>query len=496
MKDTIQIDNDRLGLQMDQLLAKKDTESVIQLIERIEEVICSRNEKDCATLYYYMGTAYSSLASWHQQPDKRAIQTEYLKKALTNFRKAMLIQETICKPTVEDKDLLLCVYTNYANALESCGRIIETVRMYRKALEVDSSFSMAEGNYGRILSRYAQLVNDPGHKKELHCYAYQALKRSLSSPDFFLHEGAQQFFSRIINRYEEIFPKSWLNAPIIFPKYKLGMRPERAYRLWCLEHHLFLHPLNDLIDKQDAFAHDPLVISRIIEESKEAQNGNEDDSVPPKWFAMFNQIKEEYAYARFLCYEGIEKSRRVHFADKDVKLTFASFDYTTYSIRLEQIKSAFRILYSIFDQISFAINLFWDIGLTERKADANNLFRNNRYPRDNMALSGIYWSHQELLEFGCEHDLNTLRNALEHKYVKVHAWGHKSDAETAMTIGEDGFYHINEEDLNEKALRILELAREWILNFAYAIEIKERSKESTVPYVHLQVFDYDDALKL
>lgn len=44
-------------------------------------------------------------------------------------------------------------------------------------------------------------------------------------------------------------------------------------------------------------------------------------------------------------YEGTEKMTKMHYADRDVLLSLANYDYINYSIRLEQLKSAFRISY-------------------------------------------------------------------------------------------------------------------------------------------------------
>jgi hypothetical protein len=70
---------------------------------------------------------------------------------------------------------------------------------------------------------------------------------------------------------------------------------------------------------------------------------------------MLNQLKEEYIYARFLCYDGSEKIKDLHYADKEVKLSLSDYDYVNYSIRLEQLKSAFRLLFSIFDKVAFFV---------------------------------------------------------------------------------------------------------------------------------------------
>ena len=39
---------------------------------------------------------------------------------------------------------------------------------------------MATANYGRALGFYADMVNDPGHDRELHCHTYQAIKASVN----------------------------------------------------------------------------------------------------------------------------------------------------------------------------------------------------------------------------------------------------------------------------------------------------------------------------
>ena len=97
-----------------------------------------------------------------------------------------------------------------------------------------------------------------------------------------------------------------------------------------------------------------MTIATYTEDVYAADSVSGNPAEPPRWFAMLNQLKEEYAYSRYLCFEGCEKYGDVHFADKDVKLSLASYDYTNYSIRIEQLKSSFRILYSMLDQICFS----------------------------------------------------------------------------------------------------------------------------------------------
>ena len=237
---------------------------------------------------------------------------------------------------------------------------------------------MALGNYGRALSFYANLVNNENEYDALHCYAYQSFKKALEVNDSNVYEAARKEFERRIEEYQQFQSEEYLLASIVYSDYVCENTSERSYRRWCLEQHLFLNPLNDLMDLETAFAYDPLTITNYTETERDKKAGESFE--PPRWYAMLNQIKEEYIYARFLYYKSMQEKQKVHYADKNVKL--ADYDGIGYSVRLEQMKSSFRILYSIFDQVAFAINAFWGLNFTERCADARHVFDENaRDPR-------------------------------------------------------------------------------------------------------------------
>ena len=179
-------------------------------------------------------------------------------------------------------------------------------------------------------------------------------------------------------------------------------------------------------------------------------------------------------------------------------LSLANYDYVNYSIRLEQLKSAFRISYSLFDQIAFMINEFWSLGLGERQADAYHVFDCKHCPTDNIALTALFWAFNEFKEEyteragASEKELKTLRHALEHKFIQVH----EHPCPNELHIMDDRFYHISENNLKEHTLRILTLAREWIIELVYAIAIEERKNQDKENAIHLHIADYDDQWKL
>lgn len=488
------IECEKYGKEIDRLTIQKDYNGLLAYLKKVEVFSESHNTPEYAPIFYYLGTANSTLAGHFKTEGVSQDANKYRKQSLYYQRKALSMLEQF-----DNNDtLLLCAHTNYANDLDACGRLIEALRFYRKVISLNPRFGMAIGNYGRVLNSYANLVNDPGHYCELHCYAYQAIKHALEVSDPNMHDQAIEFFQKMISEYESSLGKNQLLTPIKLEEYDLGDATEQKYRKWCLKNHFFLNPLNDVIDLETAFAYDPLTITQYTEYVDRDEVSDRSSGDPPKWFSMLNQLKEEYIYSRFLCYEGSEKIRELHYADKNVKLSLSSYDYVNYSIRLEQIKSAFKNLFSLFDQISFVINEFWGLGFSEREADAAHVFKCNKYPKDNIALIAIYWSYCEFSEkFGnadnaYERDLKLLRNALEHKFVKVHEYR----SPEKLQIKEDGFYHISEGELIKHTLRLLELAREWIMELVYAIGIEESVNCSKNGAVHLNILDFDDEWKI
>ena len=485
------------GKEIDRLLDEGKYGELATYIATVETYGLTHNTSEYAIVFYYLGTGYSELANHvikNESKDSDISDIEYRRKALYYFRKAISLIDL----TDDSKTLYHLIYTNYANSLDACGRVIEALRIYLKAICLSENFGMAVGNYGRALNFYANMVNDSGHHKELHCYAYQAIKKAISSKDPNMHTAAKRFFEGMINTYESSTESDFLAAPIVFEQYDLGESEEFSYRSWCLEKHLFLTPLNDVIECESAFAHDPLTITRYTENVNKDDLSLERRVNPPRWFAVLNQLKEEYIYARFLCYDGSEKIKDLHYADKEVKLSLSDYDYVNYSIRSEQLKSAFRLLFSIFDKVAFFVNDFWDMGYHERKADAYRVFLSEKFPKNNIALNALYWSYSEFIkdywpnEEASERDLYTLRNALEHKFVKIHEY----QIEYKLEIADDNFYHISEQTLIEQCVRLVELARECIMYLVYAIDIEERKKEKSDKTVSLKVIDFDDEWKI
>lgn len=499
MKEDVSKRIEQYGVEVDRLSFEREYANLKLLIDEMEQFKNTDEDiKDDAAFNYYLGTAYGAYSDYLVRSGKSHTDLDIIELRRTSmfyFRKGIDAYD----PSVHtDPRAQLRILTNYANELDTAGRVIEALRIYRRVMLLNDHFSIARGNYGRALQFLANMVNDSGHYKELHCYAYQAVKMALSIDDHDMHEQAVAAFQSIVDRYEAFPSKDILLEPIINKEYKLGeTEEEKEYRTWCLNNHLFLNPLNEVLETDSAFAHDPLTISTYTEHILVSDSVSGNPVEPPRWFAMLNQLKEEYVYARYLCFEGCEKYGDVHFADKDVKLSLASYDYSNYSIRIEQLKSSFRILYSMLDQICFFVNDFWKLGLEERKADAFHICKASNYPKDNIVLMSLYWVLCEFFEkYGdaetaSEKDLATLRNAFEHKFVKVHEYEWKKK----LQLESDSFYHISEDDLKKQTLKLLEISREALMYLVYAIGIEESKKEKSDKAVSMPLSDFPDEWK-
>ena len=113
------------------------------------------------------------------------------------------------------------------------------------------------------------------------------------------------------------------------PDYTYDDPIEYAYRKWALDNVLFLNTLNDLLDLKLRFAADVIQLPSITA----------DVGAKPVFHGMFNQINQEYIYARYLSYSSLDIPGVPHYADKETYLLNLT-DYPQYSIRIENLKTA------------------------------------------------------------------------------------------------------------------------------------------------------------
>lgn len=222
---------------------------------------------------------------------------------------------------------------------------------------------------------------------------------------------------------------------------------------------------------------------------------------PPYLFGFYNQLKQEYVSARFLLWEGITESEKYnkHFSDNDVYL-LNTLDFPEYGLATEKIKIAFRSTYSLFDKIAYFVNDYWGLKIPEAKINFQSVWVDTqkgvkqlrsefmKYP--NLSLRGLYWISKDFIEQDNNNKLvlgktmepdadrlRTIRNHLEHKYLKVHdnMWGY-TDEKWDSFFSNQLAYHISHEELSQKTIRLIKMARAALMYLSMSVHQEERIK--------------------
>ena len=198
----------------------------------------------------------------------------------------------------------------------------------------------------------------------------------------------------------------------------------------------------------------------------------------PYIFEMFNQIKQEYVYARFMCFQWLSIPHESYLADRDTYITDLHND-SIYSTRVEGLKSSFRYCYSLLDRMGFAINEYWHLELKKRDVSifkvCDRILKNELYVT-NKYLCGIVLTVDELRDKDTSMNrLKELRHALEHRFLIVTK---ATEQEKSASNKNEHFVYISDCDLYDCALELLENIRELIIAFVLAVQTEENKRAS------------------
>lgn len=451
---------------------------------------------DQARLLYYMANGWSQMRqfrrfeqqlAWDYDQEELTQEIFYLRSCLLSTGFKQLETELQCR-----------VYNNLGNHFSHVGRFVEAHNMWQSALEINPNFAMALGNIGQGCFYYARAVYDEAHRNIFIYHAYQYLGRALELKKH-LVPGAAEHWAGLRQQIAGRWPLRYLEKVHSFNHFDMGKaKPLRRYREWCLQQSLYLNPLNDLGYYTEA-CHDVLHLPSITVKAGE----------PPKYHTLFNQIKQEYATARFLFYEATQPHKQ-HYSDKDVKLV-DTLEYAEYSYHAEKVKIAYRLVYSLFDKIAYLLNDYLQIGLKRKSISFKSLwheevkgkkvlrqrFQNNT----NLALRGLYWLSKDLLNAGDEEAhsaalepdtraLAEIRNHIEHKSFKLVQYGTWGGDDP-----DDYTYSIDRGKFELKTIRLMGLIRSAIIYTSLAIHHEEKLKPKSMSYpVTLPDLTFDDKI--
>jgi len=441
--------------------------------------------------YYFKANAWSALRHikhqdesrvwvWHQEEILHEIY--YLRSAITHsafettddFRKCQIL-------------------VNTGNILNHIGRPIEAIEYWHRALNIIPSFAMAKVNLALGWEAYAKLLYDRRHSCVLLNQAYR-MYGSLKTGGLIWDSGDfEQIVSSVIEHENQIRLHVDVEKIDSIPLdgYSLGRsKLERMYRVWVLENTLFLNPLND-IGAHSIASTDILHLPSIVT----------DQYMMPHHYGFFNQLKQEFASARYQLWQSISECDlcKKHVSDKDVYLV-DTLDFSRYGMAIEQVKLAFRSSYSLLDKVAYFINDYWDLGLPKRQISFSKVWYTNLKKIDgihvklenseNNCLRGLYWLSKDFVDEGKEGDLLLgkvmepdatqlagLRNHLEHKYVKVHdEFFFTRDLSGGDFFDDELALHISTEELIAKNIKLMKLIRSALVYLSLAVHREEEIK--------------------
>ena len=443
-------------------------EDTIQEGIRLCEVALERLDQESPhhqSVLYNMATGYGNLWSVKCRkgipmgPPYSDLQNE--KGILTNLLDTDKLRSALRKQ----------VTLNLANCFDHLGRSLEAIEYYDDVLHTDPEFPLALGNKALALASFAKVTGK--HQQRLLLEATQMLQDALGQEDALLETGGPTAVQTFKKRLSWL-ARSLKGARVRSISGKRGVRfyskTETEYARFCGDNRLFLNVCLRCTDCKIAFE-DPVFFDSIrvsLAESESRFKGLAN---------YFNQIKEDYATARWLLFQSRHERPMV---DRVSTLTrYAdTLEYARFDLYVGTLKTAFEEAADILDKVAGFINVYFRLSIKPTHvwfkriwyAGKNKHIRSpikKRYAQ-NQSLRGLYDIHWDLDRTERFGHLRELRNALTHRCVVVH-----DIIKVEPHYDDNQVYHIYIDDLDKAAVKMLRLARSAVVYLASMVHMEE-----------------------
>jgi len=495
-----------LALLVDAAGDEGDAEALVDAVTLSMDIEERAQAADACLVLYHRSNAWSLLqVVRHDAGNAHAWEQPELLNQIYWLR-AAIQHEGFEKLSVGRRSQIFC---NLGNALSSLGRVVEAIAEWRSSLRELSSHGMARGNLGMGLFRYATALSDNGHAYWLLKGAKDELLNAINGgaeKDGSTYPEALEAFNRYLEYTEQYLARyeDW-NQDEPEHTRRSKTKKEGRYRDWCVHETLYLNPLNDLKPAHFA-AEDALRLP-----------SHRVDGVGITYRAFFNQLKQEYAYARWCLHEGLE-ARTVHFADKHLHLEL-NCDLALYSMGIEQVKTAFRCAYSLLDKVAYFVNDYWHVGWSKKKVSFREVWYKEKKKgapvtslrpifeaSRNPYLRGLFWLSKDVylerlqdVADPSAKESDALRNHMEHKFMKV-VDTMRTDEYSSEMLNDHLGHLVQRDELLSKSEHVLKMSRAALIYLSLAMRYEELFGPSAVgPKQLVMPFDlglYPDDLKL
>ena len=465
-----------LGRQIDEACDVNNEQALISLIEDCSIALKEAVGTDRPILYYFTSNAYSGIVT-----AKYDVEYAWLWDQPEAVLELFNLRLAVNEDHFEDLNIVIqCqIRTNLANRLNSLGRCIEAIEHWDAALRIIPKFAKALGNRAYGLQCYSRLLYDHNHRSILLHNASKDVASAIGD-DAYWDTGEEPATKNALrarlDSIEAYLDQVGYQRSLDLNAFDLGeTQKEQDYRQWCLNNRMFLNPLNDaLTDKVAAsdFQHLPSHTYNFEEE--------------PRFPVYYNHMKQEYASARFRYYNAIQLNG-YHFSDHEVVL-YDNGDAGQFGHHTEELKSAFRAAYSLFDKVGIFINDYFKVGLnpydatfrrvwSQKVKGGKNELRDVFKDRKNWPLRGLFYLSKDIFddEFSelAEPDaqeLAKIRNYAEHRFITLQAY-------SANVKPDEYRFAITTDKFADKTLRVLKMARACLIYLSLAMLVEEEEKE-------------------
>ncbi|MBO0180139.1 LA2681 family HEPN domain-containing protein [Vibrio parahaemolyticus] len=432
---------DLFNLRVDELTDDNDVEGMQNFISTFD-MFTPVFEDDYreAEFNYMLGNAYSLL----NVPQQKEWFSPELNKVIIHFKKALSLLKKRNIDDIYQITLESQISTNLGNYLSQQGRFMCAKKFWQRGILLNNQPIAHTAMYQseRYIAHYLQHDTPKAH---YHYYlAYQSLKSRLELPN----DPTKFNDSCLIfgNEWTETF-KSWFEKNFDESEFERFYEPydkrelnekEIDYLAWCSDSHLFIDEL-EISELRYARHPDSLSLPPISSKLNLTLSHNEE----LVYHANFDEIKNDFCYARHLIFTALD-------TDNDEQSffnsTFQKIDDMTYSIdniKAQNLKSAFKILYSLFDKIAYFINHFYNLNALEkdRKISFESLFKklgSNKqwqpHPKlaesKNQFLHALFYILKDLRDINDQESVSDwlnpeltkiceIRNFIEHRSFKI-----------------------------------------------------------------------------
>ena len=416
---------DILALEIDAADQDGDISALNKLLNKCSAGLEAATGQNRAIFRYFEANCYSALATirscepgyeWSWRQGERI-------PTILSLRSAVLEQGfSELGPIFQCKILI-----GLGNELSQFGRFVEAIKSWDAALQIIPNFAMALGNKGVGLIHYSHSLYDYGHTGIMTAHAKIDLNYAISKDvlwDSGFHPEAYEHFKRYYDNSIGYLESIRYDFEFDLDQWPLGeSEEERDYRSWCLHHRLFLSPLNDVC-RYTVAARDVIHLP----------NHTYDIGEKPRFPNYFNLLKQEYVTARYMLFEALN-GKNQHISDKDV-LLLSGCDGVQFGYRSEQLKTAYRLAYPLFDKIALFLNDYFSVGLKAGSVSFKHIWgktKNDKFEffpcfenSKNWPLRGLYFLSKDLFDESFldmslpdAQELASLRNRTEHRFLSL-----------------------------------------------------------------------------